>query len=100
MKIQQVQTYPLFQSDTSQGNNGNDTNRNRKGPGEVLWLVKKSKPKAQVNYSFEELLRSEFKATRVEPQAPHGFGEYVSGQKPLNDEIEQRAMAHLHEFWA
>ena len=100
MKIQYAQTYPGLATDTSQGNNGNGTNRNKKGPGEVLWLVQKPTHQSKVSSSFEELLQTELKATRIEPQKVKRYGEYVSGQKPLNDEIEQRAMAHLHEFWA
>ena len=100
MKIQYVQTYPVITPDTTQGKNGNGTNRNQNGPGELLWLVQKPAGKAQSNRSLEELLKSELQATRVTPKPATSFGEYASGQKPLIDEIEQRAMAHLHEFWA
>ena len=100
MKIQYVQTYPAYQPGTSQGKDENGTNRNSKSPGELLWLVQKPKRQAQDKSSFEELLQSELQAQRVHVKPTDRFGEYASGQKPLNDEIEQRAMAHLHEFWA
>lgn len=100
MKIQNVQTYPLFEAGTSQGKNENGTNRNNKGHGELLWLVKKPAKLKQKQGSFEELLRSEFQAQKLPSKPAGGFGEYISGQKPPIDELDQRAIDHLHEFWA